>query len=240
MATAPVNVDIDKVTVDAVKNWDLVIQTYKNYPNICNWTDDKKIEYFMNKFKTFYTEYPVVCRYMVLLGKFNPIAFKEYLQLKQLDSKNIQPNREKGASEEAWIRRETDYVALLWCQNNNKIRKHSAEYKQVWQTAYKSLKKEFKDFRDNYSQLEQSVKTRRDNGHIKKITELIKRLTTDNNECATYKNEDIDIGSIRANQQCDEMKEAFKKEILYRLQVKLTIQNKRRMNEEFMATYKST
>lgn len=168
---------IDMAVSDANKLWDKIRDTMKQNKNIVNWDDNKKIEYFYTDNKEFYKEFPIVCRYMITMGQYSPRAFAKYLKLKSLDAKNMPPveKREKNYVEDQWIRREADYVRLLWkSYRNGNCTEHQS--KMVWTQAYESLKEEFGSFRKNYKEIEDRLNEEKIKNQQQLTKEALERI----------------------------------------------------------------
>jgi hypothetical protein len=166
---------------DAEVLWKKIVNTVKENPDIKNWDDNRKIEYFYKDNKDFYNEFPIVSRYMITMGQYSSKAFRKYLALKALDAKNIPApeNRENGYIEDKWIRREADYVTFLW-KAYMKGKRDEKQVKMVWEHAYTSLKKEFTDFRDTYKQTELKIKEEKKINEKELVKEVLSRISNKN------------------------------------------------------------
>ena len=160
--------------------WDDLKERVKNDPDFVNKNDNEKIDVYQNsEFKDFYSEFPIVCRYMICMGQFSGKAFKRFLIKCKDSSKNTNINREKDYNENQWIMRQADYVRYLWeSYQNQHFNKEDSN--KIWQHAYETLKNEFKEFKDMHKKIEDKLKT--DNIYNKKklIEEMVKRIS--NNE----------------------------------------------------------
>ncbi len=136
-----------------------------------------KMAHFKNTpHQTFIDEYPIVAKYAILMGKFNPKAFRRYLE--RLISIPQPPHGSGGNKRENWwFERHADYVRFLWesYQGKNYDREKA---KIVWQDAYKSLKKEIDDFRDTHKEVKQQVEEDKKKHHVENVKELLERIAS--------------------------------------------------------------
>lgn len=154
--------------LEAERIW-LHIQTINatNYQEFQKMNDSQKIDLVKSNFKEFYTEFPIVSRYMVCLIRYRRKAFKKML----LKCKNTNIGNDKTSNEDKWIERQADYVRYLWeeCQTSRFPRKESDA---VWKRAFDSLKDEFKQFNKLHETTEEKV-TKNDNRYKSELlTEL--------------------------------------------------------------------
>ena len=130
----------------ATKMWNDIKTRVTNDPKFVELPDNDKVAIYQNsEYKEFYTEFPIVSRYMVCMGQFSSKALKKYL----LKCKNVKhdavKSREKGYTEDQWVQRQADYVRYLW-ESYQRQHYSPSESTNIWQHAYKTLKQEFKDF----------------------------------------------------------------------------------------------
>ena len=162
---------------DANTLWKKIVSAVKKNPDIENWDDGRKIDYFYEDNKEFYKEFPIVCRYMVTMGQYSSRAFSKYLSFKAMDMKNMPPphKRKPGYIEDKWVQREATYIKELW-KSYKKGQYAESEAKLVWKHAYESLKKEFDGFRDTYKQTELKIKEENAYNNKELIKETLMRI----------------------------------------------------------------
>lgn len=163
----------------SIKLWNDIKKRVADDNNFIKMDDNDKIGlYQKSEFKVFYTEFPIVSRYMICMGQFSIKAFKRFL----LSCKNAVhdpvKSREKGYSEDQWIQRQSDYVRYLWESYQNKPFS-KAESDEVWQQTYEILKKEFQDFKDLHKEIENKLKNDEKTNKKELVKELITRLAND-------------------------------------------------------------
>lgn len=171
--------------------WDDIKKRVKDDLKFVDMSDNDKIAvYQKTEFKDFYTQFPIVCRYMICMGQFSGKAFKRYL----IKCKNAKPDnvkmREKNYSEDQWLMRQADYVRYLW-ESYQKQHFCQVESKNVWQHAYQTLKKEFEDFKNLHSEIENKLKNDEKNNKTELVKELLHRLAT--NEQSLNENASKDL-----------------------------------------------
>lgn len=124
-------------------------------------SDDKKLNFFREKlnFKEFMTEFPVMCRYMVVMGQYSRRAFKRFLDKVRVDQKNTPAaeKRDKDFMRNRWIAQQASYVRYLWeAYQKGHWDRRDAQF--IYQDAYDKLKGEFDDFKDKYKAIEENRK----------------------------------------------------------------------------------
>jgi RNA polymerase-interacting CarD/CdnL/TRCF family regulator len=181
----------DRIAVslhEAHKMWCNLKDRLKVNPDFVNIPDEDKIVIYQKEFKEFYNEYPIVCRYMICMGQYSHKAMRRYL----IKCKNSQLTREQSQDKDyktdQWVMRRADYVRYLW-ESYQSQHFSTSEAKQIWQHAYQTLKKEFKDFNDMQQDIEDKLKVDNNVNKAQLVKELVKRLASqDNNQ--TLKEED--------------------------------------------------
>jgi hypothetical protein len=178
---------IEVSTLVATKMWNDIKKRVTEDPKFVGLPDTEKVAIYQNsEFKEFYTEFPIVSRYMVCMGQFSSKALKKYL----LKCKNVQhdpvKSREKGYTEDQWVQRQADYVRYLW-ESYQRQHYSPSESTNIWNHAYKTLKQEFKDFRNMHEEIENKLKDSDKSNKGEMVKELLKRLTTQEQ---TFNNED--------------------------------------------------
>lgn len=169
---------IDTAVREARILWDKVKRLVKEQPGFTELPDDQKIELFMKDHKTFQSEFPIVCRYMICMGQYKHKAFVKYLtKIKTFKTKSPE-KRGKGYMEEIWIDRQADYVKYLWeeCQRDANCRFTQHEARKVWRTARNSIKKEFDGFRKGHEKAEKKINTEKKKNKKELVQELIDRI----------------------------------------------------------------
>jgi hypothetical protein len=175
----------DRIAVslhEANKMWCNLKDRLKINPDFVNIPDEDKIAIYQKEFKEFYTEYPIVCRYMICMGQYSHKAMRRYL----IKCKNSQLTREqsqdKEYKEDQWVMRRADYVRYLW-ESYQSQHFSASEAQQIWQHSYQTLKKEFKEFSDMQKNIESKLKSDNNVNKAQLIKELVKRLVDqDNNQ----------------------------------------------------------
>lgn len=160
----------------SIKLWNNIKQRIKDEPSFIDLSDADKLKVYQDsEYKEFYTEFPIVCRYMICMGQFSNKAFKRFL----LKCKSIKPDpikaREKGYNDDQWISRQADYVRYLW-EAYQKQHYSASESRNIWQHAYKTLKQEFADFHEMHKEVEEKLKKERKENKTELTKELLKRL----------------------------------------------------------------
>jgi len=151
----------------------------KDIKYFMEWSDKAKQEYFRTTlgFDTFMNEFPIVSRYMIVMGQYSAKAFKRMLDRVRKVKHPPPQEREKGYMEDQWIRRQADYVRFLW-EAYQKKHFNNAEAKWVWEDTYKKLKGEFDDFRNKYKQIEEETKKEKERYNAENAKDLLHRLST--------------------------------------------------------------
>jgi hypothetical protein len=162
----------------SVKLWDDIKQRVKTDDKFVDMPDGEKLKIYQDSdFKQFYNEYPIVCRYMICMGQFSHKAFKRFL----IKCKNVKhdpiKSREKGYHDDQWVSRQADYVRYLW-EAYQKQHYSPSEAQNIWLHAYKTLNKEFQDFKDLHKEVEEKIKTDAKSNKTELVKELLKRLST--------------------------------------------------------------
>lgn len=162
----------------ATKMWNDIKKRVSENPEFVQLPDSSKVDiYQKSEFKEFYTEFPIVSRYMICMGQFSVKALKRYL----IKCKNVKhdpvKSREKGYTEDQWVQRQADYVRYLW-ESYQKQHYSPSESNNIWQHAYKTLKQEFQDFREMHDDIEKKLKDVDKNNKGEMVKELIKRLSS--------------------------------------------------------------
>jgi len=160
----------------SIKLWNNIKQRIKDDPSFIDLTDADKLKVYQDsEYKEFYTEFPIVCRYMICMGQFSIKAFKRFL----LKCKSAKPDpvkaREKGYNDEQWISRQADYVRYLW-EAYQRQHYSASESRNVWHHAYKTLKQEFADFHEMHKEVEEKLKKESKENKTELAKELLKRL----------------------------------------------------------------
>ena len=146
-------------------------------PEFAEKPDSEKVDlYQKSEFKDFYTNFPIVCRYMICMGQFSNKAFKRFL----LKCKAMESRKGKGsdAAEDALIQRQSDYVRYLW-ESYQRQHFSTTEAQNVWQHAYQTLIQEFKDFKEMHKEAEEKLKTEQTYNKSAMVKELLKRISNE-------------------------------------------------------------
>ena len=172
--------NIDVSVNMANKLWNDIKKRVANDPSFLEMSDNDKIGlYQKSEYKVFYTEFPIVSRYMICMGQFSSKALKKYL----MKCKNVVhdpvKSREKGYVEDQWVQRQSDYVRYLW-ESYQKNHYSQTESNAIWQNTYEILKKEFQDFKDLHKDIEEKLKKDEKVNKDEMVKELLKRIA--NNE----------------------------------------------------------
>lgn len=151
--------------------------SYKNdILSFLKWEDNKKLKYFQNDgYKDFMVQFAIASRYMICMGKYSRRALQRVLMKIRTLKHPPMDKREKGYTQDQWLRRQADYVRYLWEFKQGKHIDHSRA-KFIWEDAYKSLKGETDDFRDKYKDTEKLVKEEKLKLHASSVTDLLRRL----------------------------------------------------------------
>jgi hypothetical protein len=112
------------------------------------------------------------------LGQYNSQAFLLFLKKLKTLVQNTD-TKEKGQKEDEWCQRRADYIKYLWASYQkgtllSNIAKSDAN--KIWTHAYKSLKKEFADFRDKYEKIKSKLAVENVTGKQELVNELANRL----------------------------------------------------------------
>ena len=164
----------------AIKLWNNIKKKVTEDPTFVKMSDTDKISlYQKSEFTNFYTEFPIVSRYMICMGQFSVNAFKKYLlKCKNVEHDSIK-SKERGYSEDQWIQRQSDYVRYLW-ESYQKINFSKIESDDIWKNTYEILKQEFKDFKDLHKNIEDKLDKEKITNKEEMVKELLSRLA--NNE----------------------------------------------------------
>lgn len=159
--------------------WNDIKRRVKEEPSFVELPDNEKIKVYQETdFKQFYTEFPIVSRYMICMGQFSNKAFKRYL----IKCKNVKPDpsksSEKGYNEDQWVQRQADYIRYLW-EAYQKQHYSPSESNNIWQHAYKTLKQEFQDFRELHEDVEKKLKEDEKYNKSELVKEMLKRLANE-------------------------------------------------------------
>lgn len=195
----------------ANKMWDAIKTHVKEDPKFVEMSDNDKIAvYQKSEFKEFYTEFPIVCRYMICMGQFSNKAFKRYL----IKCKNVKhdpvKSREKNYSEDQWVMRQADYIRYLW-ESYQRQHYKSSEAQNIWKHAYQTLKKEFDDFRNLHEEIENKLKDDEKNNKGTLAKELLKRIA--NQEQSLDENSTINLLEKLKEQVLEQRKKVLIKSI---------------------------
>lgn len=172
---------IDIAMEQAFKLWDDIKKKVTEDPKFVEMTDNEKISiYQKSEFKDFYVSQPIVCRYMICMGQFSGKAFKRYL-LKCKSMEGVKVSIDKGVenpSEDRWIQRQADYIRYLW-ESYQRQHFNQSDAQEIWQQAYKTLSKEFKDFKDLHKNIEEKLKSEEKLNKSELVKELLNRITSE-------------------------------------------------------------
>lgn len=173
---------IEESIKTATKMWDDIKKRVKDDEKFCDLSDNDKLKiYQTSEFKQFYNDFPIVCRYMICMGQFSHKAYKKFL----LKCKNVVhdpiKSREKGYHDEQWVCRQSDYIKYLW-ESYQRQHYSPSEAKNIWMHAYKTLKKEFEDFKDLHKEVEEKIKTDHKSNKSELVKELLKRISSQEQE----------------------------------------------------------
>ena len=151
----------------------------KENPDFGKIPDSEKLDLFHKneEFKKFYTELPIVSRYMICMGQYSVKALKRYLKKCKNVKLDQSTSRESGYIEDQWIQRQADYVRYLW-ESYQKQHFSKKDSNAIWAHAYETLKKEFSDFRILHKEIEAKLQTNEKNNKNSLTKELLTRLST--------------------------------------------------------------
>jgi hypothetical protein len=172
--TQSTNEYIEMALAEATKLWDELKQKGKD-PVFVNLPDKDKIETFGVKFHAFNKEFPIVSRYLICMGQYSSVAFKRFM-VKVRGFKHPEV-RDKGYMEDQWVRRQADYVRYLW-EAYQRGHFNQSEAKDIWQDAYRTLKKEFVDFKNMHESIEKDLELEKEKSKGELISELMKRISS--------------------------------------------------------------
>lgn len=145
---------MEEIVKIAINIWKKT-KEYKLREDFQKMTNDEKIKFFKETHKDFYTEFPIVSRYMLIHEQFSPKALKKMLKKVKFMNDHTPENRPKDWKEDEWVKRRADYVQFLWQAYHPRQRLEIA--KRVWTSTYHALKKEFTDFREKVDDVEKTV-----------------------------------------------------------------------------------
>ncbi len=165
--------------MEAEKVWLVIKVTYVANENFLQMTDEEKIEMISKDFKEFYNNFPIVSRYMVCMGQYNQKAFKKFLKKceDKLSQHNVPNERKKDYMQTQWIECQASYIKYLWELLQTK-RFSQKDANNVWKHAYESLTKEFKDFKESHSKIEENIKVKDKKNKVELLTEAVKRISS--------------------------------------------------------------
>jgi hypothetical protein len=169
--------DVIDISIEvANKLWQDLKKRIADDPKFVKKPDAEKIEiYQKSEFKEFYTNYPIVCRYMVCMGQFSNKAFKRYLlKCKTMSS---QKDNAKHNSEDEWVQRQADYIRYLW-EAYQKQHFNASDAQEIWKHAYNTLTQEFADFKKLHEEVENKLKIDEKYNKSSMVKELLQRLST--------------------------------------------------------------
>jgi hypothetical protein len=178
---------------EAVTIWDELKKYIKQNPKFKLSTEEEKIEWIQRSHSQFQNEFPIVCRYMISLGRFEEEAFKMFLSKKKKMKKT-------SHAEDHWCQLRAFYAKYLWAVCYSKSHRKSVlqclvmkEAKIIWEDAYKKLTEEFEGFRDLYKKAETKLEKEAAVNKKERIAELNEGLRTgkakiDNNMLSGYVN----------------------------------------------------
>lgn len=162
----------------ANKLWDDIKKRVIDDITFVKKTDMEKIElYQTSEFKDFYINFPIVSRYMICMGQYSNKAFKRFL----IKCKNINDDKksiDRGNKEDSWIKLQAYYIKYLW-ESYQRQHFSSTDSQNIWQQAYQTLSKEFKDFKQMHKETEDKIKVNEKYNKKELTKELLKRLSTE-------------------------------------------------------------
>ena len=170
----------DKAISDAKSLWNDIKDRIKNDPEFIKLPDNEKISIYQNsKYKEFYVNNPIVCRYMICMGQFSMNAFKKFLtKSENIAKRSTGSDKSKFSSEERWIMLQADYVRYLW-EAYQRQHFSQTDSKCIWQHAYDSLTKEFSDFKKMHADIEEKLKSDKLTGKSELVKEMVRRIAND-------------------------------------------------------------
>ncbi len=186
---------------NASELWQDIKKRVRDDTDFVSLPDSKKIEiYQKSEFKDFYTNFPIVCRYMICMGQFSMKAFKRFLKKTQNMLKLQQEQRQsrpitekpKTNSEDEWVKRQADYVRYLW-EAYQKSNFSTIEAQRVWQHAYTTLTKEFSDFKDLHKEIEEKLKVDGKTNKSEVVREMLSRVANEEQSFDEKTNEELII-----------------------------------------------
>jgi hypothetical protein len=165
---------IELSTQEAGRLWADIKQRLVDDPTFVEKTDDEKVElYQKSSFKDFYTNFPIVCKYMLCMGQYSKKAFRRYLI--KCKSKHLMKDAGTKSVEDEWVHRQADYIRYLWeAYQHNHINRYDSD--QIWQHAYKTLTDEFADFKKLHSDVEKKLKSEKTFNKTTLVKELLQRI----------------------------------------------------------------
>ena len=86
--------------------------------------------------------------------------------------------KKKRDAEDEWVKRQADYVRYLWESYQTGHFKVS-DAQNVWQHAYKTLKQEFKDFKDMHADAEKKLEADNKKNKAELVKELLNRVASE-------------------------------------------------------------
>jgi hypothetical protein len=176
-ANADESKDLAELNIElANKLWKDLKDRIKDNPSFIKKSDAEKIEtYQTSEFKVFYTNFPIVCRYMICMGQFSNKAFKRYLmKCKMMENKRTPDYN----AEDEWVKRQADYVRYLW-EAYQKQHFNANDAKNIWQHAYKTLSQEFVDFKKLHTEVEAKLKNDDQYNKASMVKELLQRVSNE-------------------------------------------------------------
>lgn len=165
----------------ATDMWEDLRKRVQADPTFVQLKDAEKVAvYQKTKFKDFYDSFPIVCRYMLCMGQFNDKAFHRFLKKCEAMQPHKTPNkkRKEGEAEDEWVKRQADYVRYLW-ESYQKSHFNISDAQNVWQHAYKTLKKEFKDFKDMHADIEKKLEEDGKHNKSEMVKEMLGRIANE-------------------------------------------------------------
>lgn len=165
----------------ASRMWDDLKKRVNETPSFAELSDNEKIKIYQDtEYKNFYTEHPIVCRYMVCMGQFSGKAFKRYLlKCKSMSAqKPVIDRTVENPSEDRWIQRQADYVKYLW-ESYQRHHFNPSDAQDIWQNAYNTLSKECKDFKDMHKNIEERLKNENKTNKAELVKEMLTRISSE-------------------------------------------------------------
>jgi hypothetical protein len=169
---------MDQCMETAENLWKDLKTRIQETPEFVKFSDDDKLKIYQNnKFKDFYTSYPIVCRYAICMGQYSGKAFKKFLQkFKIMQEKTRASNKETKMDE--WIKCQASYIKFLY-QSYSRKSNNEKESQMIWQQAYTALKKEFADFEKMHEEIEERLKKEEKYNKAEMLKELSYRITNE-------------------------------------------------------------